>query len=73
MHDTSPFADPPPKWIHVVCTTERASEIIVNLTGVRNGHCSWSPQLVWEPLGVSSPFSTRPSGLIASQAALQRI
>jgi hypothetical protein len=56
----SPFASPClPRIIHMVCTTQRAKEIIEEIQLIRNGGyegvgSGWDPELVWEPLGVSS-------------------
>ena len=54
----SPFTDPLPEWLHVVCVTERAQTIADELEAVCRGDLGvgkgWKPKTVWEPLGVSS-------------------
>ena len=55
----SPFASPPPEWVHIVCVTERAKIIADELDSIRAGELGmgvgkdWQAKIIWEPLGVS--------------------
>jgi hypothetical protein len=44
----SPFAVPPPEWIHVVCDAARATAITHEAESFRSQ--GWVGSMVWEPL-----------------------
>ncbi|KAL7420501.1 hypothetical protein Q5752_004451 [Cryptotrichosporon argae] len=46
--DASPFRDPPPAWLHVVCDTDRAAAVVAEVEGIRAR--GWTGGMVWEPL-----------------------
>lgn len=55
----SPFTDPSPEWVHIVCGTDRAKAMVHERETIRI--CSndgsgedqaWSGKLVWEPMPV---------------------
>ena len=64
LHDLllppSPFADNPPKWVHIVCSVSRAQAMIQEQRFLQLDQCKeWSGKLVWEPMPVSSPSASR--------------
>lgn len=51
----SPFTDPPPQWVHIVCSVSRARAMVDERSALRlgEGQEMWKGNLVWEPMPVS--------------------